>query len=235
MSSASFTAEGKISIELKHLQRRFLLQHNLNLSNSAWMKGLIEHLFVTAHEHWIYRNLCKHYRTRGSKALAARDENHLEIERQLELGADDLPDHGRCLLEICPDHLYGIPSDRQQYWSNAVEAARVELFAQSASTSEEKQDGSSTGNTTGHSQRQLAPIFLASQRRARARQASASPPAPPPTTTETDRLNLLQRCQQQFLSYYYYNSKRLPMPRSMQCYDVTRSLPAAISGIQTVD
>ena len=127
------------------------------LSASAQLKTLnqrldeilIENLVATAHEQWICRNLCKHLRTQGAKALAARDEIHSEIERQLDLCADDLPDHGRCLFEICPDHLYvygiPLPSDWQQYWLNAVEAARVELFAQSATTIEEKQDGCSTG------------------------------------------------------------------------------------------
>ena len=55
----------------------------------------------------------KHHRTQGAKAIAAREEVHLEIERQLEMGADDLPAHSRCLLKICPgDHLYGMPTDR---------------------------------------------------------------------------------------------------------------------------
>jgi hypothetical protein len=66
-------------------------------------------LFATSHEQWICRNLCKHHRTQGAKALVARDDVHLEIECQLELGADDLPDHSRCLLEICPEQLYGMP------------------------------------------------------------------------------------------------------------------------------
>ena len=97
--------------------------------------------------------------TQGAKAIAAREEVYLEIERQLEMGADDLPahthhSHSCSLLEICPDHLNGngMPTDRKQYWLNAVEAARAELNTQNTPTNEEENSSppqaASTSSTT---------------------------------------------------------------------------------------
>lgn len=115
--------DGKLAIAIKHFQQNHLLHSRINVLIDSWMKGFIEQLHIMLHEQWLCRNLFKHHRTQGTKALEAREELQVEIERQLELGCEDLPEHSRCLLDICPEHVYGMPTDRQQYWLNAAEAA----------------------------------------------------------------------------------------------------------------
>ena len=121
---------GKLAIEMRCFQHDYLLQSRSHIRIDSWLRGLIENLLVMLHEQWLCRNLCKHHRSRGAKALEARAELQVEIERQLELGSDDLPDHSKCLLNICPEHLYlyAMPTDQQQYWVNAAEAARDEAL-----------------------------------------------------------------------------------------------------------
>ena len=70
------------------------------------------------------RNLTKHHRTQGTKALASREEYLEEIEHPLNLGSDGLPSDARCLLEIPTDELYGKPTSELQYWLNAAMASR---------------------------------------------------------------------------------------------------------------
>ena len=41
------------------------------------------------------------------------------------MGFSDLPSYARCLLEISPDNLFGLRTADQQYWLNAVRAART--------------------------------------------------------------------------------------------------------------
>lgn len=62
-------------------------------------------LLTLTHTQWLCRNLTKHHKTKGAKALAAKAEIRKEIELQLDMGADGLQEHSRCLLEISPEDL----------------------------------------------------------------------------------------------------------------------------------
>ena len=46
------------------------------------------------------------------------------MERQLDLGLESLPPECKCLLEIPQASLFCLATDRQQYWLNAITAAR---------------------------------------------------------------------------------------------------------------
>ena len=120
--------EGKLAIEMRRFQHDYLRQSRSKIRIDSWMRGLIDNLLIMLHEQWLCRNLCKHHRSRGTKALEARAELQAEIERQLKLGSDDQPEHSKCLLDVCAEHLYALPTDQQQYWVNAAEAARNEAF-----------------------------------------------------------------------------------------------------------
>ena len=46
-----------------------------------------------------------------------------EVERQLEMGLNNLPPELRCLLEIDPAKLFCRTTEKVQYWLNATLAA----------------------------------------------------------------------------------------------------------------
>jgi hypothetical protein len=117
--------EGKLPLSLKLLQHQHLLSQHTQITIDIWMKGLIDQLLTLTHTQWICRNLTKHHKTMGTKALTARDEIQKEVEKQLSTGFSDLPSTSRCLLEISPEQLFGMGTSEKQYWLNAAEAART--------------------------------------------------------------------------------------------------------------
>ena len=76
-----------------------------------------------SHAQWIYRNLTKHHATNGTIALQAREDLMREVERQLDMGLNNLPPESRCLLEINPAELFCRTTEKVQYWLNATLAA----------------------------------------------------------------------------------------------------------------
>eukprot|EP00985_Skeletonema_marinoi_P011466 scaffold5463_cov155-Skeletonema_marinoi.AAC.7 len=94
--------EGKLPNALKHMQRQHLLSHHKYLTIDVWMKGFIDQLLTLTHTQWLCRNLTKHHKTMGTKALTAREEIQKEVEELLRMGFSELPPDSRCLLEIAP-------------------------------------------------------------------------------------------------------------------------------------
>ena len=117
--------EGKLPNAFKHMQRQHLLSHHKYLTIDVWMKGFVDQLLTLTHTQWLCRNLTKHHKTMGTKALAVREEIQKEGEEQLHMGFSELPRDSRCLLEIAPDNLFGVRTADQQYWLNAARAART--------------------------------------------------------------------------------------------------------------
>jgi hypothetical protein len=76
------------------------------------------------HTQWICRNITKHHKTRGTKALDTAAAIRREIEHQLNLGSDGLSPETKCLLEIPPEELFGKSTQQKQYWLNAAIAGR---------------------------------------------------------------------------------------------------------------
>jgi len=117
--------EGKISTEIREMQQFYLLTSPTRISIESWMKGLIDQLLQLTHAQWIFRNITKHHHSNGTIKLAEREEVLSEIEKQLDLGIDVLPEESKFLLEIPPQELYSMRTDRQQYWLYAIQAART--------------------------------------------------------------------------------------------------------------
>ena len=90
----------------------------------VWMRQFIGQLLELTHSQWIFRNITKHHHTNGTIKLEARDDLLREVDRQLDLGLGSLPPECRCLLEIPRAKFYCLATDRQQYWLNAITAAR---------------------------------------------------------------------------------------------------------------
>ena len=117
--------EGKLSNKLRAFQGAYLQTRALQITIDHWMRGLIDQLLTLSHTQWLCRNLTKHHKTKGAKALATKAELRQEIELLLDLGSDGLPEHSKCLLEISPDELFALNTSNQQHWVNANNAARM--------------------------------------------------------------------------------------------------------------
>ncbi len=104
--------EGKVSNanEFLQMQQKYFLQSLLSIE--SWTRGFLDKLRATQ---WICRNLTKHHRTKGTKALASREEILKEIEHQLSLGSDGLLPEARCLLENPTEVLFRKPTSGLQY------------------------------------------------------------------------------------------------------------------------
>ena len=73
------------------------------------------------HAQWIYRNISKHHHEHGTKHLESREMILTEIEKG---NMQDLPQECACLLDVNPDDLYHWDMSQQQYWLQAMTAAR---------------------------------------------------------------------------------------------------------------
>ena len=116
--------EGKIPLLLKDLQANYLAHCPTMATIDGWMKRFIGQLLELTHSQWIFRNITKHHHTNGTIKLEAREDVLREVERQLDLGLESLPPECKCLLEIPRASLFCLATDRQQYWLNAITAAR---------------------------------------------------------------------------------------------------------------
>lgn len=200
--------EGKVSLKLLQLQQAHLKQRLSSLTIESWTRGFLDQLLSLTHTQWICRNLTKHHRTKGTKVLASRDQIQKEIEHQLSLGTDGLPEAARCLLEIPQETLFAKSTEQQQYWLNAAVASREAAGDPSGGLLEEPPPqaaqlrhglqvlSSGTGDGVGNRRTQkLASIF---NRRARSSGSAPSstglavlPPAIRPQ--RLDRLELFRR------------------------------------------
>ena len=117
--------EGKIATPLKNLQALWLQTEPTRMTIDTWMRGLIEKLLALTHSQWIYRNITKHHHTNGTIKLEAKQDVMKEIERQLELGLNNLPPESKFLLEIDTTDLMSSEIESQQYWLFSIEAARA--------------------------------------------------------------------------------------------------------------
>ena len=116
---------GKVSVCIRRLQEFFLVGCDTMITIDDWMRGFITKLLEISHSQWIYRNLTKHHASQGKIALKAREDLMREVERQLDLGLNNLPPESRCLLEIDPADLFCRTTEKVQYWLNATLAARA--------------------------------------------------------------------------------------------------------------
>eukprot|EP00984_Skeletonema_dohrnii_P014641 scaffold6164_cov89-Skeletonema_dohrnii-CCMP3373.AAC.6 len=99
------------------MQEDYIRKHHTDVTIDTWMGGHIDQLLMLFHIQWLCRNLTKHHRTKGAKALARR---YTERYRRTtaDMGADN------CLLEIRPEGLFGMDTAKHQHWLNAAVTAR---------------------------------------------------------------------------------------------------------------
>ena len=78
--------ERMISRKLVAIQRDFVEAGGCNLSLENWAKRLVIKLLEVTHGQWLYRNVVVHDTVGGLEAVKRKQELHIEIERQIELG-----------------------------------------------------------------------------------------------------------------------------------------------------
>ena len=116
--------EGMISKEISPIQTGYLISSGSSLSIRKWMIGFVIRLLEITHGQWLYRNVQVHDDVSGVNATLRKEELMREIEKQLELGTEGLPQEDRYLLEINLEDLETTSGEKQTYWLLAIRAAR---------------------------------------------------------------------------------------------------------------
>jgi hypothetical protein len=116
---------GMVSTKLFFIQElhlRLCAPHRLPVS---WAEGLVTHLLQVTHTQWIYRCLLVHDRTSGTIINLNKNELLEEIANQLSMGAENLMEDYKYLLECNLSDLATTNGEQQEYWLLAIKAARM--------------------------------------------------------------------------------------------------------------
>ena len=81
-------------------------------------------LLEATHGQWLYWCVQIHDNATGTQVTACKEEILLEIERQLELGMEDLLDEDQYPAVINLDDLESSSGEHQEYWLLAICAAQ---------------------------------------------------------------------------------------------------------------
>ncbi len=89
--------------------------------------GLITQLLQVTHAEWIYQCLLVHNSTSGTLINLHKTELLEEIANQLSMGAENLMEDDKYLLECNLSNLTTTNGDgeQQEYWLLAIKAARM--------------------------------------------------------------------------------------------------------------
>ncbi len=76
-----------------------------SISPPQWAKGLVIKLLEATHGQWLYQCIQIQDKVMGTRVTACKEDIQQEIERQLELGTEDLLDEDQYLAEMYLDYL----------------------------------------------------------------------------------------------------------------------------------
>ena len=116
--------EGMVSKKIISLQRQYLTVSGSGLSIEKWISGLITGLIEITHRQCIYRNFMVHDLISVIIATARKEELHVEIEQQRELGDEGLLEEDKYLTEVNMEDMTCTLGGRQHYWLLAIKIAR---------------------------------------------------------------------------------------------------------------
>lgn len=86
---------------------------------------VIQKLLELTHGMWIYRNLTIHDAAKGVLAVQRKEKLLEEIQRQIELGGEDLAEEDKWMLEVNLGDLdEGCTGEYETYWLMAIKTAR---------------------------------------------------------------------------------------------------------------
>jgi hypothetical protein len=84
--------EGVVCRRIRDIQCVYLTVKGSSISTPKWNEGLVIKLLKATHGQWLYRCIQIHNKVSGTQLTARKEEIQQEIERQLELGMEDLLD-----------------------------------------------------------------------------------------------------------------------------------------------
>ena len=116
--------EGKISSQFRRIQEFYLVGTSSFMTAELWSKTFVGKILQITHSQWIFRNFMLHNRTLGYLHLTDRLNMIQEIEHLLETREDEVPHDPQFLLEFDIQDISGMNFDSQNYWVQAVHAAR---------------------------------------------------------------------------------------------------------------
>jgi hypothetical protein len=116
---------GMVLAKLFFIQELHLRLCPPHRSPVRWAEGLVTHLLQVAHAQWIYRCLLVHNRTSSTIINLHKNELLEEIANQLSMGAENLMENDKYLLECNLSDLATTNGEQQEYWLLAIKAARM--------------------------------------------------------------------------------------------------------------
>ncbi len=105
--------EGMVCCWAWDTQEIYLSVRSSNILPCQWAQGLVVKLLKTTHGQWLYWCVQIHDKVAGTCIIAHKEEIQCKIERQLELGTEDLLDVDQYLAEINTDDLKSGFGERQ--------------------------------------------------------------------------------------------------------------------------
>lgn len=116
--------EGRITTEFGKMQQLHLLGSSSLLTTAAWTKTLVSKLLRITHSQWILRNFMLHNTLHGYLTMNDRLDLLRQVEHLLETSEDEIPEDRRFLLEFDMSDIADMDYNSQNYWVQAVIAAR---------------------------------------------------------------------------------------------------------------
>jgi hypothetical protein len=92
--------EGMISKQIRGIQALYHKVEGSTISPEHWTMGLVIKLLEITHGQWLYRCVQIQDEVSGTKAMRWKEELQREIERQQEIGAENLWEEDQYLCEI---------------------------------------------------------------------------------------------------------------------------------------
>jgi hypothetical protein len=116
--------EGMISKRMRGIQELYHKIEGSLISPENWTTGLVIKLLEITHGQWLYQCVQVQDGLTGTKATQQKEELKQEIERQQEMGAENLREEDQYLCEIDLRDLKSSSREKQHYWLLAIQAAR---------------------------------------------------------------------------------------------------------------
>jgi hypothetical protein len=109
---------------MRGIQELYHKKEGSSISPENWTTGLVIKLLEITHGQWLYRCVQVQDELAGTKAMQQKEELQQEIERQQEMGAENLREEDQYLCEINLRDLESSSEEKQHYWLLAIQAAR---------------------------------------------------------------------------------------------------------------
>jgi hypothetical protein len=105
------------------IQETYSSVEGSKILSCQWAQCLVVKLLKTTHGQWLYQCVQIHDKVAGTCIIACKEEIQCKIERQLELGTEELLDVDQYLAKVNTNDLESGSGGRQEYWLIVIPAA----------------------------------------------------------------------------------------------------------------